>query len=910
LIDSSALIHRSYHAIPELTTKDGTPVNAVYGFSTTLIKFLKDFKPDYVLASFDEDGETFRHEIVESYKANRLEAPEDLKIQFPIVRKIVDSFGFKSASKKGYEADDIIGSVVEKFKNKDNLKIIILTGDNDLLQLVSNDKVLVFTFGRNFSLGTLYNEKKVIEKYGFPPSLIADYKALKGDESDNIKGVHGIGEKTATELVKKFGSVEKLYKAIKEGDEKILGIKDKVFNILKNGEKDCLESKALAQIERNLEVQYEIDDLVPNFDPENLRKVFTDLSFSSLIKRIPEINFLQSKKTYANKINNLESDKSTKMNKNKDFEILVASKENWKEVLKIIEDSRSFAFDTETDSLNPQKANLVGLSFATSENFGIYIPFRHKNYNNLEIEKVLELQEAFSSKNLKIAHNIKYDIHVLKNYGVKVSKPFYDTMIAEFLITCGQSQSLSLDFLVEKYFQKKKIYFEELFSNKDEKNFSDLDVEIASEYSVEDSIYTFRIWKKLSTILENEQKNLGRIFDLEMNTVPVLVDMERNGFLVDEKKAREISEKLKLMQLQIKSKVESLTGEKINLNSPKEVSNLLFNKLKLPTLGIKKTTLGYSTSEDSLLELRNQSQVVREILKYREIEKMINTYLEKIPAMQDEDRRVRTNFSQTQVATGRITSSNPNLQAIPKRTNLGKKVRSIFVADRNFKILSIDFSQIELRVLAEISKDENLTSSFEKNSDIHKITAATIFGKNEQDVTEEERDIGKTINFSIIYGVSPFGLSKSLDVEIEIASIFIESFFQKFPKVKLWINETIKSAYEKSFVKTALGRKIFIPFLKSPNLSTRKQGERQAVNYPIQGTASEILKIGMVKIDEFLRSEKMKTKILSQIHDEIILEINNEEIGYIDKLKGIFSSAPEEIFGKKFPVEHKISDSL
>jgi len=950
IIDSFALFFRAFYGVPPLTLSDGTMVNAVYGFLNQLFSALKNFDPDYIICAFEGGTELDRKKIFTDYKANRTEPIPEFIQQIPILESVLNSFNLPIKKQEGYEADDIIGSIVndENLKSQDFL-FYILTGDNDLLQLVEDDRVFVYTFGRNFSEGILYNEKKVLEKYGFGPKKLVDFKGLKGDPSDNIPGVSGIGDKTATNLILRYGTVEEIYKKLENGE--ISTETSRVLNLLVNGKNSAILSKNLATIEKNLKVEIDLEkSKSTNLNRNGLKKILNDLKFFSLIKRLDQINekffsefknsgdvfhkislqndfedmnknFLQNESLnlFQNQMFSQSLESSSSQNftqKNFEFRTTIVTDENFSEILQKIKNERFFAFDTETDSTNSHTANMISLSVAIKPNETFYFPFNHKIGKNLSPTKIALLSKIFENpESLKIAHNFKFDMQILENSGIKVStKKIFDTMIAGHLISNGKGESVSLDNLSLLYFNYTKISFDSLFPEnfEGEKSFEFVDLERGARYCTEDSFFTFLLFQEFKkfvgdfdsteNVVDYNRFPLQKIFELEMKVLPVISKIERNGVNFDKRKAEILNKNYREIVTKLALEIQKIAGIDFNVNSAKELSEVLFEKLKLSQVGIKKTIHGRSTGEETLEKLKDLHPIISKILEYRHFEKIRNTYLEKLPNEIANDGRIHTHYSQIGVISGRLSSSNPNLQNIPKVS----EIEELFVAkDSNHKLVSIDYSQIELRIMAKISEDKNLIDDLNQGLDIHAITASKIFGKNFTEITKDERQIGKTINFSIIYGVTEFGLAKSLRISSEEAKIIIQKFFKSFPNVYRWMEKTILSARENGFVKTFFGRVVHIPLLKSVNKNLVAQGDRMAINIPIQGTGAEIIKLAMIRVQEFLDEKNLKTKMVLQIHDELTFDVPNEEMEILDEIKFIMQKVGVEILGISLPVEIK-----
>ncbi len=862
IIDGNALLHRAWHAIPNLTTKKGLMVNAVYGWFMIFFKMYKELRPNYIAVAFDVKGKIFRHKIYPKYKANRQKKEQELYDQLLIVKDILKLFNIKIFEKKGFEADDIIGFITNQTKQT-NLKTYIVTGDLDLLQLVSQN-ILVYKLRKGLSDVEIYNIKEIEEKFeGLKPNQIIDFKALKGDPSDNIPGVPGIGEKTAIKLIKEFNSIENLYKKLEDKPENLINknISKRIINLLLNNKDLAFLSKKLIQINTKLNIDFNLEDCkFEKFNKQKIIKKFQELEFKSLLSKIPNLN----------NINILQ--KNLFISKNY---TLINTQEKFEEFIKILEKMDKFAFDTETDSLN-KNAKLLGISFCGKPGEAFYL---------LNKEKWLKkLKPIFENKKIKkIAHNAKFDIQVLQTCGINVENLYFDTMIASYLLNPG-TRNHKLDTIVFSIFGYEMTPIEKLIGkkNKKQKSLDEINLESVAQYSCEDADWTFRLVEKLEKKLKQEK--LFKLFkQIEMPLIPILLKMENNGFKIDIKYLQKLNRKITKKLNIIDQKIYKLAGEEFNINSPIQLKKILFEKLKLPTKGIKKSKTGISTAAGELEKMKNIHPIIDLILQHRELSKLKSTYIENLPKLADENNRVHTTFNQTITATGRLSSTNPNLQNIPIRSEFGKEIRKSFIAEKGYKILSADYSQVELRVIASLSNDEKLIQSFKKGEDIHKRTAAEIFHIDINKVTPEQRYAAKAINFGIIYGLGPIGLAKSVGISTEEAKIFIDRYFQIYKGVKKYIEKILKKTREQGYVESLFGRKRYLYEINSNVQIIRASAERMAINAPIQGSASDIIKLAMIKIDNYLSTNYPQAKMLLQIHDELVFEVPVENLLIIAK---------------------------
>ena len=860
LIDGSSQFYRAFFAIRPLTTSQGLHVNAIYGFTTMLLKVLKDLKPEYVAMVFDSARKTFRHDLYSEYKANRVEMPGDLVEQIPYIKDVVSGFNILALEKEGYEADDIIGTVCHRFK-KEALQIVIISSDKDLMQLV-DPHVMLYDTMRDRKI----REPEVKEKFGVSPDHVIDVLGLMGDSSDHIPGVPGIGPKTAAHLIQKFGSMENVLKQT----EKLEGKKREMLEKFKD---QALLSKKLVTLHCDVPLEFSLKDFkTKEVNQDALVKLFSDLEFRKLLDELG--------------LKSQELKKESSIQRN--YKSIVTQKD-FEELLKKLSSSSYFVFDTETTSLNPRQAQIVGLSFAypldpkTHET--CYVPIGHKEGKQLPAARVLEkLKSLFESPHIrKGGQNIKYDTLVLASQGIDVLGISDDSMIASYLLNPAEPHNM--DALSLKYLGHQTISYKEVTTqDKKQVTFDHVSIDLATQYSGEDADVTYRLIELLKKKLK-EEKRFSLYEEIEMPLVSILVQMEREGVKVDIPFLKKMSEELGRDMYSFEQEVYKIAGEEFNIQSPKQLSHILFEKLNLPTKRKTKKGGAFSTNVDVLTQLAQAHPLPAKILSYRELAKLKSTYVDALVELSDpKTHRVHTSYNQTIAETGRLSSSDPNLQNIPIRSDLGQKLRQAFIAEEGCELLSLDYSQVELRLLAHLSQDETLILAFKEDQDIHTKTAREVFGMFPEMVTSEMRRMAKAINFGLIYGLSAYGLSQQLKISVSQAQEYIDRYFSRYPKVKSYIEATIQEAKEKGYVDTMLGRRRYLPDLKSANPQLRGMAERMAINTPIQGSAADLIKKAMIAIAQELKSQNLKTKMILQVHDELIFEVPRPEMPIIQKL--------------------------
>lgn len=865
IIDGNAIIHRSFHALPTtLATKDGIITNAAYGFASFLIKALSEIKPSHAVLTLDRKAPTFRHEAYDKYKATRVKAPQELYDQIPMVRDIATAFSIPIFELDGFEADDLIGTISKKIDEKyPKMETVIMTGDLDTLQLV-NKKTKVYTMSRGLNESILYDDEKIKERYNLETSQLVDLKALKGDVSDNIPGVPGIGEKTAIELLQEFKSLDGVYKNIESPK-----IRERVRQLLKEGKESAYLSQKLGTIETNAPINFSITDAkIDSFDKNLINSTFSKLEFKSLLTRVLALNFI--------KIDEKNITDKFARNKEKFKYQLIDNEKDFKKLIDHLKTKKEIALDTETTTLDALNAELLGISLSFTENEAYYINLQGENIERLKtLKPIIE-----DPKVKKIGHNIKYDLQVLKNYDIEIEGEIFDTMIASYLLN-PENRQHNLDALSFSELNWEKISSNDLIPEK-EKDFSKVDLEKLAIYSCEDADCTF----KLKNVLEErlEKNNLEKIFNkMEVPLIKILAEMERNGILLDLNFLKELSKKINKEIESIKEQIWYLAGSNFNINSTKQLKEILFEKMDIKTVGIKKTKTGFSTAAEELEKIKHAHPIISLIQDYRELNKLTSTYVDSLPQLLNpKDKKIHTSFNQTIVATGRLSSSDPNLQNIPTKTEIGHKIRQAFVAAPGKKLLSLDYSQIELRIMAHLSKDPLLIDAFKKGLDIHTATAASIFSKDPSEVDKKTRSQAKAINFGVLYGQGPHGLSQSAGISYLEARDFINKYFAHYQGVKKYINKTIKDAEKSGYTKTMFGRKRSLPEINSSEVMKKKTAERMAINSPIQGSAADLLKLAMIEIHEKIK-DKNDIKMLLQVHDELIFEVEADKINLYQK---------------------------
>ena len=905
LLDAYALIYRGYYAFiknPRINSK-GTDTSAILGFMNSLFEIIRTQDPDYLAVAFDKGGSLTRSEMFEEYKSNRDKTPEPILVAIPYIKKILGGMKIPILEKEGFEADDIIGTVA-KDAEENNFKVYMVTPDKDFAQLVSNNIFLCKPARMGNSM-EIWGVDEVKDKFEVQsPDQVIDYLGMMGDSVDNIPGLPGVGDKTAKKFIKQYGSLENLLQNAHEVTGK-LGEK-----ILENKELGVL-SKKLAKIILDVPIDYNLDEFkLSDPDKDIVLKVFDELEF----RRIKE-TFFKIFGTNSSKLEekgaevvqgdlfsetyNLDSNKEN-LDDSKSIYQIIESFEELKLLVEKMMEQEIVAFDTETEGLNALETNIVGISFSWRKGIGYYLPIKN---NKSVYEKSFEILKPFfeSTKIIKVGHNIKFDIQVLLKYNVKVSSPIYDTMVAHYLINPDMRHNL--DTLSESYLNYSPISIESLIGKKGKNQISMRDVSIdkIKNYASEDADITLRL--KGIFDKEIEVNNLSKIFyDIEIPMINVLSEMEAEGIKIDTSYLKKLDKEFEDDLEKLKKEIFKKCGEEFNLNSPKQLGEILFDKLKLVSKPKKTKTGQYSTSEEVLSSLANDHRIIENILEWRSLDKLQNTYVRSLPnEVSNLTKRVHSSFNQTVTTTGRLSSNNPNLQNIPIRTANGQKIRKAFIPRNNdYIIMAADYSQIELRVIASISNEENMIDAFVNNQDIHTITASKIYNVDPENVSREQRGNAKTVNFGIIYGVSAFGLSQQTDLNRSESKQMIDNYFLNYPGLKKYMSDQIDFARNNGYVETIMGRRRYLQNINSQNNMLRSGAERNAINAPIQGSAADIIKIAMININSEFKKQSFKSKMLLQVHDELVFDVHNSEK---DRIQDIVKTTMESAVKLKVPLK-------
>ena len=903
LLDAYALIYRAYYALirnPRINSK-GMNTSAIMGFVNTLNEVLTKENPTHIAVAFDPSGPTFRHEQYPEYKAQREECPEDIKNAVPIIKKILNAWNIKTLEVSGYEADDVIGTVALR-AGENGITTYMLTPDKDYGQLVRDN---VYMYRPKFGNAgyDIMGVEEVKQKYDLStPLQVIDLLGLMGDASDNIPGCPGVGEKTAIKLIKEFGSIENLV----ANTEQLKGAMKK--KVEENKEK-IIFSKYLATIKTDVPMELNLNDLkIQEPNEDELRNIFEDLEFKTLIDRVlkktqksPKKADLQLDLFAEFTTNGEESAENSSFASLKDIPYEYKLVDNEEEIKKICDFLMTFeilSLDTETTSTNAIEAELVGMSFSVEENKAFYVPVPANREEALRIVNIFKpLYE--DEKILKVGQNIKYDLEVLANYGVTLKGKMFDTMIAHYVIQPELYHNM--DYLAEIYLKYKTIHIDELIGpkGKGQKNMRDLKPEDVYEYAAEDADVTL----KLKNILEKEIEKAGvehLFYEIEMPLMPVLASMEMNGVCLDTDSLKETSEVLTNRLKDIEEKIYKLAGQEFNIASPKQVGEILFDKLKIVEKAKKTKTGQYVTNEEVLQGLKHKHEIVGNILEHRGLKKLLGTYIDALPSLVNKRTgRIHTSFNQTITSTGRLSSSDPNLQNIPVRGEDGKEIRKAFIPEEGCLFFSADYSQIELRVMAHLSDDENMIEAFREGYDIHAATAAKIYKENINEVSRDQRTKAKRANFGIIYGITVFGLAERLDISRDEAKQLIDGYFETFPKVKEYMETAKETARKNGYVETLFKRRRYLADINSRNATVRGFAERNAINAPIQGTAADIIKVAMINIYNRFNQEGIRSKMILQVHDELNFSVYPEEK---EKVEKIVLEEMQSAFSMKVPL--------
>ncbi len=870
ILDGNAIIHRAYHGVPPLTTKEGVMVNAVYGFVSMLFRVWRDLKPTYIVAAFDVAGGTFRHEKFVDYKGKRVKADQALYDQIPLVHEVVEALGIPIFEKKGYEADDVIGTIVEKCKEKGKIKseleIYIVTGDMDTLQLVMPG-VKVYTLRKGLNDVVVYDNEEVKKRFGFGPELVIDYKALRGDTSDNIPGVPGIGEKTATELLQKVGDLAAVYALLKKDKDRLASLfKPGVIKKLEEGEKSAHLSRELATIDLAVpDLGFELEKCrLKPLDRERIISLFQKWEFVSLLKRIPELTEGDAlKKGIPSVKNNTAVPKSVRSSKKSMTFVEIKTKEDVLALRNLIQTSGQFSCRALVNNSDVLVAVLQGVVVVVKDtSFWVEKPW------------LKELATIFSDKSIELSgHDLKQFLKILWHTAqIEVKNKLFDCMIASYLLNPG-SRAHDAESVVLKILGK------ETTPNLGQTNLFGVDARTAA--------YELGLIHETVPLLRAklvEANNFELFEKIEMGLIPVLGNMELAGILVDREKLTKLSGEIREDIDNITKEIYSLSGTEFNIASPIQLREVLFEKMAIPAEGLKKGKTGLSTSAESLEKLHGQHPIIEKIETYRELCKLQNTYVDVLPSLIHKvTGRIHTSFNQAVAATGRLSSSDPNLQNIPVRTELGRKIREAFVAKPGSVLLAADYSQMELRIVASLAKDERMTEIFNQGLDIHSATAAAINNVPLEEVTKEMRYAAKEINFGILYGMGTYGLSWRAHLPHWQAKEFIAKYFEQFSGVKKFMEETLVQARTQGYVETLFGRRRYLPDIMAQNFQLRSAAERMAINHPVQGTLADVIKLAMIEVDRFLKKEQTKflaseAPLLLQVHDELVFEVVKEHV--------------------------------
>jgi len=880
LIDGHALAFQAFYALPaDMATPRGELTNAVYGFTSMLLNVIRDEQPDYVVVAFDT-GETFRHDEYAEYKAHRSRMPQELADQMERIRQVIETMDIPIVEAEGFEADDVLGTLSRQAAEQD-ISSLIVTGDSDLFQLVTPD-VHVLLAGRRSSDTRAYDQEAIRQRYELEPKQLIDYKALIGDISDNIPGVRGVGPKTATPLLQKYGTVEGIYEHLDEITAK------RARNALEKGQAVAFLSKRLVTIRIDVPVTLDADaSRFGDFDQAAMVALFRELGFRSLLRRLPGDRPAVPEGQLSMFEGSLEETRATMPGKCH----IVDTEKALDALARKMARASAFAFDTETTDVDPMRAKLVGLALALDADDGYYVPVGHQTgRQQLSWAAVRErLGSMLQDPSVhKYAHNAGYDILVLARHGVQVRGTAFDTMLAEWVLDPA-SRQLGLKSLAAKRLGVEMTEITELIgTGKSQRSMAEVPVDRAGPYAAADAYVTFRLVEPLEAELRERQ--LWSLFDnVEMPLVPVLVAMEQAGVRLDVDYLQEMSGMLGERLSELTEQIYQMVGHPFNVGSTQQLSTALFDTLKLPTQGVRRTKSGhYSTAADVLEKLRGEHEVIDLLLEQRALSKLKSTYVEALPQLVNPATgRLHTSFNQTGTVTGRISSSNPNLQNIPIRTEQGRQVRRAFVAEEGWLLLTADYSQVELRVLAHVSQDPGLLEAFRRGEDIHRTTAAAVYGVPLAEVTYDMRRVAKTANFAMVYGSSAFGLAQQTGLSQDEAAQFMAAYFARFPRVQQYVEDTKKQAAEQGYVETLLGRRRYFPELtrgSKARSGQRRAAERMAINAPIQGSAADIIKIAMIRLYRALQEKKLRSRMILQVHDELVLEVPREEIDAVHPL--------------------------
>lgn len=893
ILDGTALAYRAYFSMISrpLVNSKGQNTSAVFGFANYLLKILSDEKPDYLVAVFDTAEPTFRHKKYPEYKATREKMPEEMASQLDNIRRMLNAFGVPTVARPGYEADDVIGTLA-RLAAKENIDVFMVTGDKDFMQLIT-PKIKMYKPGKSGADVEIVDEKGVEKKFGVKPDRVIDVLALTGDAVDNVPGIKGIGDKTAIPLIQKYGTVEKLLSSADKVDKPALREK------LKSGKEMALLSKWLVTINTDVPLGVDFHSLKEkNSDPAEISRLFIELEFRSLLARAQQIVSSAGAEVVEEKPAEHEGPVAVAG----DYKTISTVRHNYKlvtdpkyleKVAEKLKHAEVVSMDTETTSVDPLNAKLVGIALSVKPHEAYYVSIASEEgdlFSNIEAQRSVSVKDAVkilkpifeSGKIRKVGQNLKYDMLVLSNYGIRTRGVAFDSMVAAYVLnTDGQH---NLDALAKEHLGYQPVPIEELIGKgKSQKNMREVSPEVVAEYSGEDADIALQLTEVLKKRLEKSNL-LDLCENMEFPLIEVLTEIEKTGVRIDTDILGQISKELERLIEKLAVDIYREAGEEFNINSPKQLGDILFNKMSLPSG--KKTKTGFSTDVFVLEELSAQYLIAADVLSYRKLTKLKSTYVDALPALiNPRTGRVHTSFNQTVAATGRLSSSDPNLQNIPIRGEMGKEIRKAFVpGEKGWVMMSADYSQIELRVMAHICKDEGLTEAFKKHEDIHRTTASKVFGVPLEKVTADMRRKAKEVNFGLLYGIGPYGLKIRLGISQGEAKEVIDTYFQRFPRVREYIDGTLAFARKHGYVETLLGRRRYLANINSRNSAVRMAEERQAINMPIQGTAADMIKLAMVEIFHEMEKQKLRSKMILQVHDELVFEAPKDEVKKLETL--------------------------
>lgn len=871
VIDGNALLHRAWHAIPPLATKDGTIVNAAYGFAMVLDRLILDEKPDYLAVCWDVEGGTFRDEVYEDYKATRERKEQELYDQIDFIDRILDAHNVPTFGIEGYEADDLIGTVAEHVRKKKDIETVIVTGDLDALQLVDESTVVSF-FVKGLSVSKIYDVDAVEERYGFGPEFIVDYKALRGDASDNIPGVKGIGEKTATELIKTYGGLDEIYKKLKKDEVTVL--KTGALQKMKDGEKDAYMSQELATIVRDVDMDFSMKDAefeVPDWN--KVLKIYREYEFTTLSRRIEARQGIVESNG-----NGIDTTKATKK-RPASVKVVVDRDGSKVEEAMSVFGGKEIAIDVRDHAMDLFGSSITAIALSNGKKSFVFASPTKETIDGLK--SLLEDGDL-------ITHDLKRVLHLMDRVSVSLSRAGLDLRVASYLAHAG-SRRYDLDVILPDLVPGSEVKFPKSYESDE-------------AYKVlGNTVALFMPAAKELRSRLKEAKMEHVYSDMEQPLIGILSDMERFGVLINPKALEAMSKKMDKTLKKLSKEIWFEAGREFNINSPAQLADILFDELELPTKGIKKTQKGYSTAAPMLEKLRDEHPIVPLIGKYRELAKLKSTYVDALPALADKEGRVHTTYNQTVAATGRLSSTEPNLQNIPIRTDLGREIRKAFVAPKGRRLVAADYSQIELRLVAALSKDKAMVKIFKDGGDIHRATAAKVFGVDEDAVTKKQRRAAKAVNFGIIYGMGARALSRNIEVSYKEAKEFIDKYFEVFPGVRKYLDKVLEVAKEKGYAESYFGRRRYLPDLNSGVQMVRAGAERMAKNMPLQGTASDIMKMAMIEVASWLEEKKYGNDavMIMQVHDELVFEVKN---GLVEEVSKGVKKVMEEVASFDIPL--------